>query len=80
MLTEYIKAAMAHAAIEYLSDDGVYFGSIPGLDGVWADGPTADACRTTLQEALEEWLMVSLAKQLPIPPIDGHELAVTRVA
>ena len=80
MLTEYIKAAMAHAVIELLSDDGVYFGSIPGLEGVWADGPTTEACRHTLQEVLEEWLMVSLAKHLPIPPIDGHKLAVEKVA
>lgn len=80
MLTEYIQAAMAHATIEYLPDDGVYFGSIPGLAGVWADGPDPDTCRTTLREVLEEWLMVSLAQHLPIPEMDGHKLAVEKVA
>ncbi len=80
MLTNYIQAAMRHAAIEWLAEDGVFYGYIPGLDGVWADGTTAEACRATLQEALEEWIMVSLAHHLPIPPIDGIQLAVREVA
>ncbi len=80
MLTAYISAAMAHARIEYLADDGCYIGTIPGLEGIWADGPTPDACRTTLQEVLEEWIMVSLAEHQPIPPIDGITLAVSKVA
>jgi hypothetical protein len=29
---------------------------------------------------LEEWIMVSLAHHLPVPPIDGIELAVREVA
>jgi predicted RNase H-like HicB family nuclease len=80
MLTQYIAAAMAHASIRYLEEDGCFFGEIPGLDGVWADGATAEACRATLQEVLEAWLVVSLAKHLPIPPIDGMTLDVQRVA
>ena len=71
---------MKHAAIEYLADDACYFGSIPPLPGIWADGPTADACRATLQQVLEEWIMVSLAQHQPIPPVDGISLTVTKVA
>ena len=62
------------------SEDGAFYGYIPGLDGVWADGTTAESCRATLQEALEEWIMVSLAHHLPIPPVDGIQLAVREVA
>ena len=80
MLTSYIEAAMRHAVVEWLADDGVYYGHIPELEGVWADGPTPEACQATLREALEEWIMVSLAHHLPIPPIDGIVLAVRDVA
>ncbi len=80
MLTAYIRAAMDRATIRYLAEDGCYYGEIPGLEGVWADGPTPEACRATLQEVLEEWIVVSLAHHLPIPPIDGLTLAVRKVA
>ncbi len=80
MLTRYIDAAMRHAVIEWLAEDHVYYGRIPGLDGVWADGETPDACCTALREVLEEWIMVSLAAHLPIPPVDGIELKVREVA
>jgi predicted RNase H-like HicB family nuclease len=79
MLSRYIKAAMAHATIERL-DDGTYYGEIPPIPGVWADGPDQDTCRATLQEVLEEWLMVSLDQHLPIPPVDGITLAVHEAA
>jgi predicted RNase H-like HicB family nuclease len=80
MLTSYIRAAMARARVRYLDEDQTYFGEIPGLEGVWADGPTPEACRETLREVLEEWIMVSLAHHLPIPPLDGIELKVEQVA
>jgi predicted RNase H-like HicB family nuclease len=79
MLTEYIQAAMRHATMERL-DDGSYYAEIPPTPGVWADGPDPATCLTTLQEVLEDWLLVSLAHQLPIPPVDGITLAVTQVA
>jgi|tagenome__1003787_1003787.scaffolds.fasta_scaffold20090825_2 predicted RNase H-like HicB family nuclease len=80
MLTQYITAAMGHAAIEYLSDDGLYYGEIPALPGVWATGPTPEACRATLREVLEDWLLIGLRHNATIPPIDGFDLAVHGVA
>jgi predicted RNase H-like HicB family nuclease len=80
VLTRYIAAAMKRAEIEHLPEDSVYYGHILGLEGVWADGPTEEACRSTLQEVLEEWLVLSLARGLPIPPLDGIDLAVQEVA
>jgi predicted RNase H-like HicB family nuclease len=31
-----------------------YFGTIEGLQGVWANAKTLEACREALREALEE--------------------------
>jgi predicted RNase H-like HicB family nuclease len=66
MLTAYISAAMARARYRII-DDGTYFGEIPGLRGVWANGKTLEACREELQEVLEDWLVVKLRDGDPIP-------------
>jgi predicted RNase H-like HicB family nuclease len=52
-----------------LLEDGAYFGEIPGLPGVWADERTLDKCRSTLQEVLEEWLLLKIRDNDPIPRI-----------
>lgn len=77
MLTAYIQAAMRHAHYEWLPDDGCYYAEIPELRGVWSSGPTLEAAREELQEVLEDWIMVGLANRVPIPRIDGIEVAVT---
>ncbi len=51
MLTDYIRAAM-HKATYKNYPDGTLYGEIPGLQGVWATGPTLEACRDELQEVL----------------------------
>lgn len=76
MLTEYIEAAMRHAKYEILPDDNSYYGEIAECNGVWTNESTLEACREDLRSALEDWLTFSLAKQLPIPSIDGIEIAV----
>jgi len=80
MLTKYIHAAMHRARYEILDDDGSFSGSIPGLDGAWANASTLEACREELEEVLEDWLMLSLARNLPIPALDGIELKIREVA
>lgn len=37
MISDYIRAAMRHAARRYLEEDGIWYAEIPELDGVWAD-------------------------------------------
>ncbi len=44
MLTKYIEAAMKRARYE-LIEDGTFYGSIPGFDGVWANAATLEGCR-----------------------------------
>ncbi len=76
MLTAYIQAAMRRAQYELL-DDGTYYGEIPGFQGVYANADNLEACRNLLQDVLEGWLLVSFAKQLPVPIVDGVDLTVT---
>jgi predicted RNase H-like HicB family nuclease len=80
MLTTYIEAAMRRAHYELLPDDEGFFGSIEGLQGVWANAETLEACRKELQEVLEEWIVLGLKMGHPIPALDGIELVVEEVA
>jgi predicted RNase H-like HicB family nuclease len=80
MLIEYTQAALRHAKYEILSDDKSYYGEIPGFDGVLANAPTLEECRKQLTEVLEEWVLLRVHKNLPLPVIDGIELKVRNVA
>lgn len=74
MLTPYIEAAMQHAQYEQLPDDGSYFGSIPLIQGPWANEATLAACQVELRSALEDWILFSVANHCDIPTIDGITL------
>ena len=69
MITEYIEAALAQATYEIIQDEEPYYGEIPGLQGVWASGKTLEECRRNLAEAIEGWVLLSIAKGLPIPAL-----------
>ena len=77
MLTDYIQAAMRRAQYELL-EDGSYYGELPGFRGVYSNADNLEACRNLLREVLEGWLLVSFAKQLPVPVVDGIDLTVTK--
>ena len=66
MLTDYIKAAMRHACYELLPEGEGFYGHIPELQGVWANADTLEATREELQDVLEEWLVLGLARQHPM--------------
>ena len=74
MLTRYVQAALDRAHYELIQDAEPYYGEVPGLEGIWATGLTLEACRINLSEAVEDWLLLSVAKGLPIPSLDGVEL------
>lgn len=76
MLTAYIEAAMRKANYEILPDGEGYFGKIEGIDGVWANAETLEACRQELRQVLEEWLLLGLRNAHDIPPMDGIDLKV----
>ena len=66
MITQYIKSQFKKASYKIL-EDGIYFGEIPGLKGVWANGKTLEICRQELQEVLEEWILLKLTDGDDIP-------------
>ena len=74
MLTQYLQAALDNAHYEMIEDDEPFYGEIPPLPGVWATGATLEACRRNLAAAVDDWLLFSLAKGLPIPTLDGVTL------
>lgn len=74
MLTDYIQAAMTRAKYEILEDDGAFYGAIPDCPGAWAAEETQDACRDELQSALEDWILVRISDNLPLPIIDELDL------
>jgi predicted RNase H-like HicB family nuclease len=78
MLTRYIQEAMARAHYKIL-EDGSYFGEIPSLTGVWSNERTLEKCRAVLQEVLEDWLLVKLRDNDPIPQVGRINLS-TRAA
>jgi predicted RNase H-like HicB family nuclease len=80
MLTQYIKAAMRQARYELLSDDGSFYGEIPGFDGVYANAETLEACRDELEEVLEEWILFRVSRNLSLPVVDGLTLVIKEVA
>jgi predicted RNase H-like HicB family nuclease len=75
MLTEYLRAVMAQAHYEIMEREGFY-GEIPGFQGLYAQAETLEACREELVSALEDWLLFRISRRLPIPVIEGMDLAV----
>ena len=71
MLTDYIDAAMHHAHYEYLTEDKEFYGEIEVTRGVWATGETLEACRDELKEVLEDWILISINRNIALPIIDG---------
>jgi predicted RNase H-like HicB family nuclease len=69
---------MKHAHYEILPDDGSYYGEIPECQGVYANAPTLEKCRSELAEVLEDWLLFRIYKNLPLPKIDGIGLTVKK--
>ena len=79
MLTEYIQAALRKANYKKLEDDS-WFVEIPGFQGVWANGETVEECRHELCEVLEEWLILKIKDNDPIPVVDQFEIKIKEKA
>ena len=80
MLTKYIHTALRHAKYEILDDHGSFYGEIPVCNGVYANAMTIEECREQLEEVLEEWILLRVYKNLPLPVVDGIELTINEVA
>lgn len=69
---------MRRAHYEILEEDGTYYGEIPGVEGVYANAETLEACRDELEEILEEWVLFRISRNLAVPVLDGIDLRVWR--
>ncbi len=79
MLKEYISAAMNKAKYDIL-EDKTYYGEIPEFKGLFANESNLEECRNELEDTLEDWILLSISKHLPLPVIDGIELKVEETA
>ena len=77
MFSEFIEQKLKTAKYKLL-EDGIYFGEIPGLRGVWASAKNLEDCREKLQEVLEDWLLLKVHDKERVPgfsfKIDRREL------
>lgn len=69
MLLAYIAAALGKARYEVLEKDASFYGEIPGFDGVYAYAGTLEACRNELSEVLEEWILIRISRNFPLPEV-----------
>jgi predicted RNase H-like HicB family nuclease len=70
VIVKYIDKALRRARYTQV-DPGVYCATVPGLRGVIATAETLEACRDQLAEVIEAWVLVRVARGLPVPKADG---------
>ena len=80
VITRYLQAALGKAHYEIVEDDQVYYGEIPGFEGIWATATTLEACRDELEDVLESWILFRVHKHLQLPEVDGLNLVIHEVA
>lgn len=76
MLLRYLQTALDRAQYEIIEDEEPFYGEVRELEGVWATGETLEICRRNLAEAIEDWLLFSIAKELPVPSLDEVSIRI----
>ena len=79
MIFEYCQKAIEKAEYKKI-EDGTWFAEIAGFDGVWANGESVEKCRKDLISVLEEWIILKLRDQDPIPVVDGLTVEIKKLA
>lgn len=74
MLTEYIEEALKRARYEIIEDEEPFYGEVTDLPGIWATGKTLEECRANLKQTIEDWIILSIKKGLPIPKLGEFEI------
>ncbi|WP_330217185.1 type II toxin-antitoxin system HicB family antitoxin [Archaeoglobus sulfaticallidus] len=80
VIREYIEAAMKKARYEFLPESQVFYGEIPGLNGVYAYADSLEECKKELEEVLEEWILIRVSRSFQIPEVDGVKIVISKVA
>lgn len=78
MLTQYLETALRKARYDMLREDGRFYGEIPECRGVYATADSLEACRDELKDVLEEWVLLRVHRNLPLPTVEGVEWVVKR--
>lgn len=73
ILTEYVNQLMAHAVYDKL-EDSTFAGRVPQCKGVLAFGATLRECEDELRSTLEDWILLGLKLNHPLPVIAGIDL------
>src|SRR5665213_2800368 len=71
LLEDYIDLAMSHAIYELINDPRPHFATIPGFQGLWANGATLEECKLELEEILIECIYFDLKDGRPIPQYEA---------
>ncbi len=79
MIFEYCQRVIEKAEYKKI-EDGTWFAEIPGFEGVWANGKRVEECRKDLISVLEEWIILKLRDQDPIPEVDGLTVEIKKLA
>lgn len=79
MITEYVEEALRRAHYDLIENgEAPYYGEVPDLPGVWAHGPTLEACRKELKEVIEGWILLSVRQSLDITSAGRHRVSRRR--
>ena len=73
VLTGYIRTALSCAEYDKL-EDGTFYGRIALCKGVIALGKTLRECENALQSTLEDWVLLGLKLNHPLPVIGDYDL------
>jgi len=76
MLLQYIQTALDQAHYEMIEDEEPFYGEVAALPGVWATGKTLEGCRRNLAEAIEDWVLFSVAKGLSVPVLEDVAIRI----
>jgi predicted RNase H-like HicB family nuclease len=77
MIRSYLDAALRRARYTEF-EDGSYAAEVRGLRGVIATGSTLETCRKTLEEVIEEWVLVRVSKGLDIPSLGSAKIRIRK--
>ncbi len=73
ILSDYVEEALAQAVYDKL-EDGTFTGRVPSCVGVIAFGDTLRECENNLRSTLEDWILVGLKLNHPLPLIADIDL------
>ena len=79
MIRQYVDEALRIARYDKL-EGRAFYGEVPRLRGVMATASTLERCREQLAEVIEEWVLIRVAKRLPIPRLGKARVKVQLVS